>query len=233
MTNLYRIGCDQATADPDNLATNPTMEAPAMAVMPGWGQDLYGGAQPLVTMKSDTAVAAEGRHSTKITIPSAKPIVLPLEGTKEVPPNPDASWGAQHVPPAGTKVFGASVVLAPGKTYEVRLSVQASPPGTTIEIMDGYWSVTNGTVADPYGDTGSPIDEGHPILKAKYHGEPLAKVSGGQKWQRVAATVRVPAVTAHRNGTALQLRLTPKEFEGKDYGAVVWVDEVSIKAVGV
>ena len=218
MTNLYRIGCDLATADPDNLATNPTMEAPALAAMPGWSQAAYGDAEPLVTVKSDTAVAAEGRHSAKITIPSAKPIVFPLGGHQMVKPPADASWGSKHAPPAGTKVFGSSVVLAPG-TYEVRLSVQASPPGTTIEIMEGYWSVRNGT-----------IKEASPDLKAEYHGEPIAKVSGGQKWQRLTATVRVPAATVHHNGTALQLRVTPKKFEGKDYGACVWVDAVVIKA---
>ena len=86
MTNLYRIGCDLATADPGNLATNPTMEAPALAAMPGWGQAAYGDGEPLVTMKSDTAVAADGRHSAKITIPSAKPIVFPLAGVQMVKP---------------------------------------------------------------------------------------------------------------------------------------------------
>ena len=113
-------------------------------------------------------------------------------------------------------------MLAPGKTYEVRLSVQASPPGTTIEIMEGYWSVRNGTVR-----------EAAPDLLAEYRGEPIAKVSGGQKWQRLTATVVVPAATAHHNGTALQLRVTPKKFEGKDYGATVWADEVVIKATAV
>ena len=45
--------------------------------------------------------------------------------------------------------------------------------------------------------------------------------------------MRVLATTASRNSTALQLHLVPKEFEGKHYGAVVWVDEVSIKDVEV
>ena len=34
-TNLYRVGCNLAAADPANLAANPTMEAPALAQMPG------------------------------------------------------------------------------------------------------------------------------------------------------------------------------------------------------
>ena len=37
-----------------------------------------------------------------------------------------------------------------------------------------------GTVADLYDDIGCPIDEGHPIIKAKYRGELLAKVSADQ-----------------------------------------------------
>ena len=104
--------------------------------------------------------------------------------------------------------------------YDVRLSVQASPPGTTIELMSGYWVVLNGT-----------IKEASPDIQATYHGEPVAKVSGGQKWQRLATTVHVPMATSHHNGTALQLRVTPKKFEGKDFGATVWADDVVIKAV--
>eukprot|EP01043_Picozoa_sp_COSAG02_P004885 COSAG02_NODE_130_length_34758_cov_80.817767_5_plen_111_part_00 len=105
-------------------------------------------------------------------------------------------------------------------TYEVRLSVQASPPGTMIELMSGYWSVRNGT-----------IKEASPDIQAAYRGESVADVSGGQKWQRLAAMVHVPVASTHHNGTALQLRVTPKTFEGKDYGATVWVDDVVIKAV--
>jgi hypothetical protein len=118
-TNLYRIGCDLATAELDNLATNPTMEAPALAQMPGWAQAAYGDADPRVTMTSDTAVAAEGRHSVKIRVPSAKPIVFPLAGTEMVKPPADASWGSKHAPPAGTKVFSSSIILAPGGEFDL------------------------------------------------------------------------------------------------------------------
>lgn len=116
-TNLYRIGCDLAAADPDNLAKNPTMEAPALAQMPGWSQAAYGDADPQVTMTSDTTVAAEGRHSVKITIPSAKPIVVPLAGMAMVKPPANASWGSKQAPAAGTKIFSTSVVLAPGGKF--------------------------------------------------------------------------------------------------------------------
>ena len=119
-TNLYRVGCDVATADPDNLAKNPTMEAPALAQMPGWPQAAYGAADPRVTMTSDTTVAAQGRHSVKIMIPSAKPIVFPLQGTAMVKPPADASWGSKHPPPVGTKVFSSSVILAPGGEFRRR-----------------------------------------------------------------------------------------------------------------
>ena len=104
----------------------------------------------------------------------------------------------------------------------MRLAVQASPSGTTIELMSGYWSVRNGT-----------IKEFAPDIQADYHGESIAMVTGGQKWTRFSATVHVPAATNHHNGTALQLRVTPKKFEGKDFGATVWADDVSIKPAKV
>jgi hypothetical protein len=37
----------------------------------------------------------------------------------------------------------------------------------------------------------------------------LAAVAGGQRWRTLSATVEVPAATAAKNGTALQLRVTP------------------------
>ena len=41
---------------------------------------------------------------------------------------------------------------------------------------------------------------------------------GGQEWKHLEATVHVPAATAHCNGTALQLRISPKTFSGQ----VLW-----------
>ena len=219
LTNLYRIGCETATPDPDNLAANPTMEAPALSRMPGWSQAAYGDAEPLVTMTSDTSVAAEGRHSVKINCPTSKPIVFPLSGTQLVKPASDTSWGSKHVPPAGTHVFSSSVVLAPGKSYEVRLAVQASPPGTTVEILDGYWAVRPGN--------GSAIKEASPLLLADYHGSSIASIAAGQEWKHLEVVVHVPAATTHHNGTALQLRVSPRA--GQKFGATVWADDVTIK----
>ena len=228
-TNLYRIGCEAAAADPQNLATNPTLEGtPALARQPGWAQAGYGHGQPLAAMTSDTTVAKTGRHSVKINVPDGTALVFPLAGKQLVKPPPGAGWGAKKPPPIGTHIPGASVVLSPGKTYHVSLSVQTSPPGTTVEIMAGYWVVTGGK-----------INEASPALRGDYNGSSLAAVHGGKfdgdglaAWQTLQATVRVPAATASQNGTALQLRITPRPAvagQRRAFGATVWVDAVVIK----
>ena len=38
--------------DPANLATNPTLEAPALSMEGGWSQSSYGKAEPLVCLAS-------------------------------------------------------------------------------------------------------------------------------------------------------------------------------------
>ena len=70
-----------------------------------------------------------------------------------------------------------------------------------------------------------------------YNGSAIAGVSGGAYstadghalWQTLSATVWVPTATATQNGTALQVRITPKLFVGHGFGATVWVDGVVIK----
>lgn len=89
-----------------------------------------------------------------------------------------------------------------------------------VEIMSGYWSVRTGT-----------IKEFAPDIQADYHGDSVAKVIGGQEWKRLQVKIHVPVATTHQNGTALQLRVTPKQYEGKDYGATLWVDDVVIRAI--
>ena len=101
------------------------------------------------------------------------------------------------MPAVGTHVFGRSVTLLAGHTYDVSLSVQASPAGTTVELLDGYWTVQNG----------STVREAEPDIRAAYvQRSVLGSVAGNQSWQLLAAHVAVPAATAGRNGTALQLR---------------------------
>lgn len=216
-TNIYRIGCEPPPAQPTNLATNPSFELPALS--PAWGQGSYGGDDPRVMMLTDTAVAVDGRHSLRVVVPSVKPLVLPLPG-KQLVPNPTAaSWGSTDVPAVGTHVFGRSVTLLAGHTYDVSLSVQASPAGTTVELLDGYWTVQNG----------STVREAEPDIKAAYvQRSVLGSVVGNQSWQLLAAQVAVPAATAGRNGTALQLRITALG-NARGWGGSTWLDKVVIR----
>ena len=41
--------------------------------------------------------------------------------------------------PLGYPLVGESATLLPGHTYHVSLAVQATPPGTTVELMGGLW----------------------------------------------------------------------------------------------
>lgn len=91
-TGIYRVGCEAAmppkkTQTPVNLAT-VSLEAPALQKAPGWGLPNYGGIDPLVSLVSDTTIAVDGRHSTKMLIPNSKAVVIPLSGTQLVPPKP-------------------------------------------------------------------------------------------------------------------------------------------------
>ena len=87
-TGIYRIGCDVANEPPANATNLATFEgeSPALRGVAGWGKPRYGGVDPLVRIVSDTAVAATGRHSIKIHLPSAVPLVLPFPGKQLVPP---------------------------------------------------------------------------------------------------------------------------------------------------
>jgi hypothetical protein len=82
-----------------------------------------------------------GRHSTKIQLPSATPLVLPFPGKQLVPGPPLVHWGmnnSAHVP-VGYPQIGSSITLLPEHTYHVSLAVQATPPGTIIELLGGLW----------------------------------------------------------------------------------------------
>ena len=92
---------------------------------------------------SDTAVAAEGRHSLKVLLPSATPLVLPFPGKQLVPPPPPPlfRFGAAVPAPVGSPVVGGSITLLPGHTYHVTLAVQATPAGTRVELLGGLWQL--------------------------------------------------------------------------------------------
>ena len=122
--------------------------------------------------------------------------------------------------PAGYPQVGNSITLLPGHTYSVSLAVQATPPGTTVELMGGMWRIEQ-----------LLVKEMEPNMRANYSGTTLGKVvvAAGQGWQELTATVAVPAATpgVGNNGTALQLRITPPESE-RGLGATAWVDSASV-----
>eukprot|EP01043_Picozoa_sp_COSAG02_P130073 COSAG02_NODE_67707_length_252_cov_0.679739_1_plen_69_part_10 len=43
--------------------------------------------------------------------------------------------------PAGFPLVSSSITLLPTKTYSVSIAVQATPPGTTVELMGGTWLI--------------------------------------------------------------------------------------------
>ena len=98
-TGIFRIGCDAAkppAANSTNIA-KADVESPALwrSGPGGWAKPAYGGVDAGTRISSDATVAAEGRHSTKIQLPSAKPLVMPFPGKQLVPPPPLVHYGAK------------------------------------------------------------------------------------------------------------------------------------------
>lgn len=222
-TGIYRIGC-QAHHPPAN-STNiaePDTESPALRSVAGWSTPGFGGVDALVKIVSDTAIAKIGRHSTRVQLPSAVPLVLPFPGKQLVPPPGLVHFGMNETVkvPRGYPQIANSVTLLPGRTYHVSVSVQATPPGTTIELMGGLWRIEKYI-----------LQEGEPHLRCNYTGDVLGKLvaAAGHAWQELTATVVVPAASAGvgHNGTALQLRVTPPESD-RGLGATIWLDSASV-----
>ena len=123
--------------------------------------------------------------------------------------------------PVGYPVNGRSITLLPGHMYHVSLAVQATPPGTVIELLSGLWHVQK-----------LLVKEFEPNLRANYTGETLGRLVVGaqpQGWQTLEATVVVRAALpgVGHNGTALQLRMSPPRSE-RNWGATVWLDAPSV-----
>jgi hypothetical protein len=145
-TGIYRIGCEAAKPPPANSSNiaKADIESAALRSVAGWAKPAFGGVDALVHISSDTTVAKEGRHSTKMRLPSADPVVLPFPGKQLVPPPPLVHYGMNasvHVP-MGYPQVGGSITLLPGHTYDVSLAVQATPPGTKVELLGGLWHIT-------------------------------------------------------------------------------------------
>lgn len=215
-TGIYRIGCQEPAKGSTNLASVP-IESQALNRVAGWSTVGCGGENALVQMTSDAAVAVEGRHSLKVVLPSADPLVFPFPGKQLSPPPPMLRWGA---------TVGGSITLLPGHTYHISLAVQATPPGTVVELLGGLWRTTTED-RNEYGADDCSNYTGHTFGKV---------VVTSQGWQDLNATVAVPrAVEAASdvgganvwNGTALQLRVTPPGSE-RGWGATAWLDKASV-----
>lgn len=221
-TQIYQVGCSDPDSDwapgggpaapvlPGNLVLHGSMEAQATRAVPGWM--LLGSApdQPIPSnqdtramLVSDTAVAADGRHSLRIVVPTPEPLVFGLSG--------GVGGGARYWS-WPTHTVGNSVVLRASHSYNVTLAVQASPVGTRVELVMGHW------------DTESAAD-------VTYQGSTVASVEPGRaEWSWLRVIVAVPNATATNNGSALQLRITPHTADS--FGATAWLDAVSVVELG-
>jgi len=230
-TNVYRLGnCTPPMQPATNIASPPIVHVgPAggltVATANGvWGPaswisvDGNGDYEPGLSVMTDTAVAlAPSRHSLRLNIPTTRATVIAFPGKQLVPPSTSgwcgAAWGCKVAQP-GQRVVGASTTLPAGKSFHVSLQVQASPCGTTVELMRGDWVVNS-----------SNTKEAEQSITAVYDGSPIATVAPcGTNWTTLQTVVNG---SAH---TALQLRLTPLPTV-RNYGAQVWVGGATIVAL--
>ena len=228
-TNIYRVGCPLPVVSTSNLAAcqpnqtvsiahcnlNPAMEALADTPVQGWlpmMSPIPPGQDPRVQLVADTTVAYDGRHSLRVLVPTDEPLVIGLAGMQLVPPP-----ASQNNFAVGDLLVGNSAVLPGGRTFQVSLAVQASPPGTTVTLMTGGWEIT---------DLGAWNGLGRQVA---YQGQPVPNatvVGRGAHWAVLSAVLRVP-VTAKSNSTALQVRVSPPP-SARGFGAMAWLDAVSI-----
>jgi hypothetical protein len=101
------------------------------------------------------------------------------------------------------------------------MAIQATPPGTTVELMAGTWLVIDDV-----------LKEFAPSAYCSYNGTTLGLWTAGVaelpgEWGVLSASVRVPNATPTQNGTALQLRVTPPTSE-RGLGATLWFDAVTV-----
>ena len=266
--NIYRIGCSEHKQAATNLATplfaapEPIPLASATTVLPklAWSVWPWSDDNPMsaaydsrLSVMSDTSVAVSpARHSLRVNVPSAQPVVLALPGKQLVP---DGPWGTNmHWKPStpvrpGDRVVGTSVVLPGDSSWKVSILVQASPCGTSIALVSGAWRVTESTDRDM--EVRCPFYDATALLvcsvaselicvwrwyqedtRGVWEGEELSSVTPcGADWTRLEAELNVPPGNATRNGTALQLRLAVPQSE-RGWGGTVWVGSASVVAAG-
>jgi hypothetical protein len=188
---------------------------------------------PEALMQSDTAVSRTGRHSVKVTLPSADPLVFPLPGpslashnyncTNTPPAASKASWAKTGSAPCpGDLVTGSSISLPRTETWLVTLYFQASPVGTRVDIMEGGWNFTSAVQRNWQTDQTVSGYIGQPIASATSSAE--LGSDGHRVWQKL--TTRVEKATAPAV-VALQVRVAPPVSE-RGFGASVWLADVSV-----
>eukprot|EP01052_Picozoa_sp_SAG31_P026984 SAG31_NODE_2486_length_5622_cov_3.274489_4_plen_358_part_00 len=189
-TNIYRLGnCTPPLAQHTELATPPVSthhaggEGFVYDAVPGagWGQGVSGvytaEDDPRVSAVTDTTVAlAPSRHSLRINLPSGAPVVIALPGKQLVPPS-TASWCMMvwHCKAAvpGKQVVGSSATLPAGKSYRVSISVQTSPCGTAVEIMNGSWTVMSAVTREAMQAVTVSLHITHLFRRCLTYGVPL------------------------------------------------------------
>ena len=161
-------------------------------------------------MTADTTVAVSGRHSLKVQVPTSQAFVFPVA----------AKYGHRAVATPG---FGDSVTLKLGtQRYLVSLWVQASPPGTKLALMSGFWHNASHCI---YPNYLPPLRGGCP-----YTGMVVHEVDAGREWAQMKVVIGPGTrLSILDNMTSLQLRVSPART-GK-FGATVWIDDVSVAPV--
>lgn len=162
------------------------------------------GHDPRAAATADTTVAFTGRHSLKIRVPTDKPLIIGVAGTQHSKGGgADACFGLD-------KSTDIAIRLVNGRSYSVSLQAQASPAGSQLAVMEGYW---RGGCA--YPDTAPAPDGGCPFIGNVRH-----EISMGREW--TALQVNFTSASPD-NCTGLAIRVTPP---AGSFGAVAWIDAV-------
>ena len=245
------MGCDAPPAAAANLVKGGSFDSPPPPAEPGavafpnmaddassgWSAASYGAPKaaaggtgghddPRVRFQSDTAVSFDGRHSLRIIVPTAAPLVFSLPGQQLVKDG-HPGWCELDSGCTGAKVgdivIGSSMTLPGGRSYAVSFQAQATPCGAVVEVMHGGWNVTSAGKVRNVEDDVRAVYAGTPLNGAA----PPVKLRCGNKWTRVAFNFTLPPPSAASNGTSLQLRITPPA-SAAGWGATVWLDQVSV-----
>jgi hypothetical protein len=182
---------------------------------------------PRLSASADSSVTVPtARHSLRFNLPTGKAVIIPFQGKALVSKGPWGKirrWapGPGQVIAVGDKLPGSSATLPGGRSFRVSLQLQASPCGTTVSLMGGYFEVSRVVLREASED-----------MQGLYHGNELAPAVTpcGANWTTLETVLKLPPANATVNGTALQLRFKPPPTD-RNWGGVVWVGAASITEV--